>query len=83
MSKFYHHCILIVDTVKLREGLLTALLQTKRDFSNLYVHWEEELEKMTIVLNNFFTVDLVGNSLGRRLGFLLTPVVYDDLPVMK
>ena len=50
---------------------------------NLYVHWEEELEKMTIVLNNFFIADLIGHSLGRRLGFLLTPFVYDDLPVMK
>ena len=38
---------------------------------------------MTIVLNNFFSVDLQCNSLGRRLGFLPTPVVYDDLPIMK
>ena len=38
---------------------------------------------MTIVFNNFFSVDFIGNSLERLLGFLLTPVVYDDLPVMK
>ena len=60
MSKFYHNCILIVDTVKLRDGLLTALFQTKRDFSNLYAVLCTGL--MVLILGGFLQV-FFGNEL--------------------
>ena len=63
MSIFKHpfsmHSVLL-DTVKLREGLLTALFQTKRDFSNLYAVLCTGL--MVLILGGFLQV-FFGNEL--------------------
>ena len=49
-------------------------------YTNLDVHRLEELQKVTVILNNFLSLDLIGNSPGSLLCLLFTPFINYDVP---